>query len=137
MADVSGRKTDNGRAALPEPPRDRFVLGDRRGKDSSISLVIATGQAFDLRTRRKVHDGVGSLLRADHEELRYGEQRPGIPGRVGPDVGRDGAWMEAVGGDAGPPEAAGKLRGEEHVRQLGSRVRAHDPVAATLELQVV
>jgi hypothetical protein len=39
------------------------------------------------------------------------------PGRVGPNVGRHRARMQAVGSGADPRETAGEVRGEEYVRE--------------------
>ena len=122
---------------LPKPLRKRFIPSQSRGEDLLILFVVAPRLSLDLRARRQVDNPSATRFRAVHEELPERQHRLGVPGRVGPDIGRDGTGVEGVGGDLRAGQTPRKLGAEQHVGQLRPRVRPHDPVAVSLELQVV
>jgi hypothetical protein len=75
------------------------------------------GSRVDVRDPLVVGD---VHLRADHKELRYREQRPGIPGSVGPDVGRGGAGHGDHPRRRAPPQQVEQEVGQKEPVRRGS-----------------
>src|ERR1700689_2172819 len=122
--------------ALDPKPPCRRVVARRRGRflDPALDEILPC-RLFDLGRRREVDDRVGALFRRNEEQSKETDQtaREAAAGIAEPR--RDGAGMQAIGGDLGPGQAPGELAGEQDIGELRAAVDSK-PVVTLGALQV-